>query len=143
MRKNDITMRGFLQILVALVLAAGCAQTTQPPASLAGTSWQLVKFRGGDGKVVTPDNYTLAFGADGVVSSRIDCNRGRGGWKSEGPGQLEFSPMAITRALCPPGSLHDMFVKHLHHVRSYVIRNGNLYLSLMADGGIYEYEPLR
>jgi para-nitrobenzyl esterase len=27
------------------------------------------------------------------------------------------------------------------YVRSYVIRNGHLFLSLMADGGIYEFEP--
>jgi para-nitrobenzyl esterase len=27
-------------------------------------------------------------------------------------------------------------------VRSYVIDNGHLFLSLMADGGIYEFEPI-
>lgn len=55
--------------------------------------------------------------------------------------QLKFGPMALTRALCAPGSLHDRIVKQLPLVRSYVIRNGHLYLSLMADGGIYEFEP--
>ena len=84
--------------------------------------------------------YTLAFGADGVVNARIDCNRGRGGWKSAQKGQLELGPMAITRAMCPPGSLHDQLVKQLPYVRSYVIREGRLFLSLMADGGTYEFE---
>jgi para-nitrobenzyl esterase len=114
--------------------------------SLAGTSWQLVQFQGGDGAVLTPDDkakYTLAFGAEGVVNARIDCNRARGGWKSAGPNQLEFGPMAITRAQCPPGSLHDQIVKQLQYVRSYVVKNGHLFLSLMADGGIYEFEPVR
>jgi para-nitrobenzyl esterase len=135
-------------VLLAALLTSGCAQAPQQTAStaLGGTSWQLVKFQGGDGTIVTPDEgskYTLAFGADGVLSARIDCNRGRGGWKSSGPNQLELGPMAITRAMCPPGSLHDLVVKQLPFVRSYVIKNGHLFLSLMADGGTYEFEPAR
>ena len=31
-------------------------------------------------------------------------------------------------------------VKQWPFVRSYVIKNGHLFLSLMADGGIYEFE---
>jgi para-nitrobenzyl esterase len=127
-----------------LALMAGCAQIA-PPDTLAGTSWQFVKFQGGDGTVLAPDDkakYTLAFGADGNFNVRFDCNRGRGGWSSPGPKQLQFGPMALTRAMCPPGSLHDHFVKQWPYVRSYVIKGGHLYLSLMADGGIYEFEPL-
>jgi para-nitrobenzyl esterase len=132
--------------LFAALLLAACAQTPplDAPASLAGTSWQFVKFQGGDDRTALPDErakYTVAFGTDGGVSVRFDCNRGRGGWKSERPGQLQFGPLALTRALCPPGSLHDQFVKHWFYVRSYVLNNGRLYLSLMADGGIYEFEP--
>ena len=126
----------------------GCAQLTSNglPASLGGTSWQLVKFQGGDGTVLTPDDkakYTLAFAPDGVMTARIDCNRARGGWKSSGPGRLEFGPMAATRAQCPPGSLHDQIMKQLPYVRSYVVKGGHLFLSLMADGGVYEFEPVR
>lgn len=33
-------------------------------------------------------------------------------------------------------------VKQWSNIRSYVIRNGHLFLSLMADGGIYEFEPV-
>ena len=73
----------------------------------------------------------------------IDCNRTNGGWKSVGPNQPEFGPMAITRAQCPPGSLHGQIVKQLPYVRSYVLKDGRLFLSLMADGGIYEFEPAR
>jgi para-nitrobenzyl esterase len=45
--------------------------------------------------------------------------------------------------MCPPDSLHDHIVRQWHFVRSYVIRDGRLYLSLMADGGIYEYERIK
>ena len=133
------------KIFLVLLMSA-CAQAPQTEVGLGGTSWQLVKFRGGDDKVLTPDDkakYTLAFGADGVFSARIDCNRGRGSWKSPQKGRLELGPMALTRALCAPGSLHDQIVKHLPHVRSYVVKDGHLFLSLMADAGTYQFEPVR
>jgi heat shock protein HslJ len=120
---------------------------SQPaPAGLGGTSWRLVKFQGGDGLTLRPDDkakYTIAFGTDGRLSARIDCNRGRGTWQSSGPPQLEFGPLGLTRAKCPSGSLHDRMVKHWPYVRSYVMKDGHLFVSLMADGGIYEFEPAR
>jgi len=136
--------------LLAILLLTACGATAQapPPAaapSLGGTSWQLVQFQGSDDTTLTPDErakYTIAFGPDGQLSARIDCNRGRGTWTSPGPGQLQLGPLALTRAMCPPGSLHDRLVKHWSFVRSYVIKDGHLFLSLMADGGIYEFEPL-
>ena len=77
-----------------------------------------------------------------ALTARIDCNRGRGGWKSSGPNQIQFGPLALTRAQCPPGSLHDQIVKQWTYVRSYMVKDGHLFLALMADGGIYELEPL-
>jgi para-nitrobenzyl esterase len=130
--------------LAALTLVAGCAGGPGQQAGLGGTSWQLVKFQGGDDTLLRPDDkskYTLAFGADGRLSARIDCNRGSGAWKSPEKGRLELGPMAITRAMCPPGSLHDRMLRQLPFVRSYIIKDGHLFLSLMADGGIYEFEP--
>ena len=138
----------FLTLLVPLLLlTVSCAQAPNGESrGLGGTSWQLVKFQGGDATVLIPDDkskYTVAFAPDGVMSARIDCNRARAGWKSSGPNQLEFGPMAATRAQCPPGSLHDQIMRQLPNVRSYVVKGGHLYLSLMADGGIYEFEPVR
>ena len=136
-------------LLAALLLAFDCSAHGQIPQSratdLAGTSWQLVKFQGSDDTTLTPDDkskYTITFGADGRVNARIDCNRGNGTWKSSGPNQLQFGPLALSRAMCPPGSLHDRIAKHWEFVRSYVIKDGHLFLSLMADGGIYEFEPM-
>ena len=136
-------------LLGTILLLAGCgAFGPTPPQSatpLGGTSWQLVKFQGSDDTTLTPDDpakYTIQFGADGGLSARIDCNRGRGTWKSSGPSQLQLGPLALTRAMCPPGSLHDRIVKDWNFVRSYVIKDGHLFLSLMADGGIYEFEPI-
>jgi para-nitrobenzyl esterase len=132
-------------LVTILAVTAGCV-TVDPRDTLASTSWQLVQFEGGDGTVLTPDDgtkYTLTFNADGSLAARIDCNRGSGTWKSPAPSRLELGPMALTRAMCPPESLHDRIVKHLPYVRSYVIKDGHLFLSLMADGGIYEFQPER
>jgi heat shock protein HslJ len=136
-----------VRTVFVLWLAAGAIgddAVAQNSAGLAGTAWQLVRFQGGDDLVRTPDDrskYTVEFGADGRTAVRFDCNRGAGAWKSGGPAQIEFGPMATTRAACPPGSLHDQLVKHWPSIRSYVIRDGHLFLALMADGGTYEFEP--
>jgi para-nitrobenzyl esterase len=135
-----------LLVLVFLVADRGSAQQTPPaPApGLAGTSWRLVEFRNSDDTALVPDDpskYTIAFEVDGRVTARIDCNRGVGSWRSAAPNQLEPGPLALTRAECPPGSLYDDVVERWPFVRSYVVRDGRLFLSLMADGGIFELEP--
>jgi len=141
--------------LLAVAAIAGCDRSpapqdaaktaAAPPAtSLAGTSWELVAFTGSDGSKIEPDersNYTLTFQPDGIVVARIDCNRGRGSWKSDQPGQLVLGPLASTRMMCPPGSMHDRVAADFGAVRAYTLKDGHLYLSLMADGGTYEYEP--
>ena len=58
------------------------------------------------------------------------------------PGRLELGPMAMTRAMCAPGSLDHEISKRLFYVRSYVMKDGRLFLSMMADGGVFELEPL-
>jgi heat shock protein HslJ len=128
------------------LFAAGRQTAASTPPSLAGTSWQLVRFEDGSGKALTPDDrakYTIDFAADGQLSTRVDCNRGRGTWAATDQAQLQLGPLALTRAQCPPGSLHDQVVGQWSFVRSYVIRDGHLFLSLMADGGAFEFEPVR
>jgi para-nitrobenzyl esterase len=144
LRKATALVGTILWFTVCGALAQAPPQDTA--AELAGTSWQLVKFMGSDDTTLTPDDgakYTLAFNADGSLTARLDCNRGRGTWRSSAPNQLELSSLALTRAMCPPGSLHDRIVKHWPYIRSYLMKDGHLFLSLMADGGIYEFEPTR
>jgi heat shock protein HslJ len=145
---NILRMRTSLLTALVVCTATGTDAQTPPPDTtlpLGGTSWQVTKFQGGDGTTLTPDDsakYTFKFGPDGTVSVRIDCNRGRGAWMSSGPGQLEFGPLALTRTMCPPESLHDRIVQDLPFVRSYVLTDGHLALSLMSGGGTYELEAI-
>jgi para-nitrobenzyl esterase len=43
--------------------------------------------------------------------------------------------------MCPPAPLNDRIARDWEYVRSYVMRDGHLFIALMADGGIYEFEP--
>lgn len=126
--------------------AAPAAQgTAAPRVALGGTSWTLVQFQSMDDTVLKPDataTYSLTFDKDGRLRVQADCNRGQGTWLSSDNVSLELGPIALTRAMCRPSPLQDRFVRDLAYVRSYVMRDGNLHLSLMADGGIYEFKPL-
>jgi heat shock protein HslJ len=131
---------------VAAFSAVAQAPSAAARSGLERTAWQLVAFRGSDDKTLTPgdgSNYTIDFRDDGQLNARIDCNRGRGTWTSSGANQVQFGPLALTRAKCAAGSMHDQMVKQWGYVRSYVIKDGHLFLSLMADGGIYEFEPMK
>lgn len=143
-------MRWFERSIKAALICflAGCHSLggKESTGNLAGTSWQLVRFQGGDERTLTPDDrskYTLTFGAGGRLAARIDCNRAMGTWKEPEKGRLEFGQLAMTRAMCPPGSIDHEIAKRLPHVRSYVIKDGRLFLSMKADGGTFELEPAR
>jgi len=120
-------------------------ETEMSARELAGTSWRLVNIMSTDDNVYAPDDpskYTLGLRADGTAAVLADCNRGTGNWTSTSTEQLQFGPIATTRALCPPGSLSERYLAQFQWVRSYVMENGHLYLATMADGSIIEFEPM-
>jgi heat shock protein HslJ len=140
-------------------LAAACAADPQTGAGdegtgsgneLAGTSWRLVEFQSMDDAVGTtrPDDpalYTLTLDADGTAALRLNCNRASGTWTAAPTGDgtsggFTFGPLAMTRAFCPPPSMDQSIAAQAEFVRSFVLRDGRLYLSLMADGGILVWE---
>jgi hypothetical protein len=56
-------------------------------------------------------------------------------------GGFRFGPLASTRALCPSPSLGELLARQLPYVRGYLLRDGRLNLSQLADGGILIWEP--
>jgi heat shock protein HslJ len=86
--------------------------------------------------------YTITFGSNGRVESRVDCNRASSTWKSPRANELQFGSWSRTQAKCRPGSLHDQIVTEGANVRSYSMRDGHLILSGMSAGGYYELAPL-
>ena len=149
-------MRLLISVIAAVWLAAAYAgspaESPRSP-SLAGTIWQLTAIQSmddaqGTTRIADPARFTLRLDADGRASLRLDCNRGTGTWKATpsangASGQLQFGPIAATRALCPPPHLDERVARDLAYVRSYLLKDGKLFLSLMADGGIYEWHPAR
>jgi heat shock protein HslJ len=136
-----------------VLLVAACAiphpQATDP---LSGTTWRLHAIQSmddaqGTTRIQDPARFTLRFGANGRASLLLGCNRATGPWKAQaGPGDggtLTFGLLAATRALCAPPNLDERIVRDLAYVRSYRIIDGKLFMSLMADGGIYEWRPDR
>jgi heat shock protein HslJ len=110
-------------------------------SELLGT-WEWTSFQSMDDtsfEVDDPSLYKLEFRPDGV-SVLADCNRGRGGFESQSS-SLRFTELATTRMACPPESLSDRYLRYLDYVRGWIMENGHLYLSLMADGGIMEFRP--
>lgn len=120
-----------------------------PP--LQGTTWQLVGIQSMDDaqglkRPADPSRYTLSLQADGRAVLQLDCNRATGSWQVEpssdpGNGGFRFGPLASTKALCPSPSLGDPLARQLPYVRGYLLRDGRLNLSLLADGGILIWEP--
>jgi hypothetical protein len=93
-----------------------------------------------------PSRYTLLLQGDGRAVLQLDCNRAVGTWQVEpsadpGNGSFRFGPLAATGALCPPPSLGERLGRQLPFVRGYLLRDGRLHLSLLADGGILVWEP--
>jgi heat shock protein HslJ len=136
MRTNTIRVMLTLAAVAAMVIAYATTNSAltfaggQKPSGangLAGSSWKLVKLQVGDETTLVPSDgskYTITFGNDGRVVARVDCNRGSSTWKSSRANELQFGSWSMTRAKCPPGSLHDQIVREGAAVRSYLIKDG-------------------
>jgi len=141
---NPFRVSAAVAALFALALSSGARPLPAfgDPPVLYGTSWQLVRVPVNEAvRPADKAKYTVAFGADGRVSVRFDCNRGAGPWKSKKPGQIEMGPFAMTRAMCPPLSMFDRLAADFPRLRSYRFNEGHLFLSL-APHVDYEFEPL-
>ena len=141
---------GFCLALAMGLLLAGCHEQPRATPSLAGTSWQLAELRALDSAGTTvrpndPASYELEFGADGSLAMRLDCNRGMARWNAtptpEGYGDITISAGAMTRAMCPPGSLDNRIAQEIGLVRRYSIEDGRLMLILNADHGMQVWSP--
>ena len=144
----------FLIAVATTCLLTACAtpEGRGSAMSLAGTEWQLLSIQSmedaqGTTRIPHPERFTVRFGADGRASFQLDCNRAMASWKAtpatdSSSGSIEFGPVAATRALCPPPSLDQRVARDLAYVRGYLLEDGRLYLTLMADGGIYEWQPV-
>jgi hypothetical protein len=109
-----------------------------------------VEFQSMDDAIgaIRPDNpadYTLSLQADGTASLKLDCNSATGSWSAEpagdgASGSFSFGPLAATMAICPEPTMGERIAADAAYVRGYLLRGERLYLSLMADAGIYAWQ---
>lgn len=144
----------WLLLVIAIsvgIQSCGKKAAEEPANSLAETAWRLVEIQSMDDAIgtVRPDDpslYTMRLSGDSTVTMHLNCNQASGTWSvepsaSSESGSFEFGPLAVTRALCPPPSLDERIARDAENVRSYMLKDGRLSLSLWADGGIYIWEP--
>jgi heat shock protein HslJ len=143
-----LSPRNAITVLLAGVVASNC-HLTRSADPLAGTTWRLLEIQSMNDTVGTkrpadPSRYTMRLDADGRVAMRLDCNRATGTWSAEhgtdSTGRFEFGPLATTRAICRPPSMGEELAAQAKFVRSYMLKDERLYLSLMADGGTWAWE---
>lgn len=122
------------------------------PIALSDVTWRLVEFQSMDDAQGTmrpsdPSKYTMKLGTDGSAAFQLDCNRGMGSYTSTKAqdglsGSISFSVLAVTKALCPEPSMGEKIAMDTQYMRGWLLRDGKLNVSLMADGGIYVWEPV-
>ena len=110
-------------------------------ANLQGVTWEWEGFStpAEQRTIDTPDRYTIRFDSSGRVAVRADCNRGTGSYTATPDGQLTLTPMALTRAMCPPGSMSDEFARAVGTAARFDVRDGALLLTLPANGGTLRF----
>ncbi len=140
------------RIFRALILASGVAlllanttfaQVSAPNNALQSTSWRWMYSVTDDDASVSPidrDRYTIAFGADGTLTVRADCNQVSGTYRQVGR-RLSLQLGPSTQAACPPGSRADVFLQQLGAVVSQVSTESVLVLDLQQDSGNMLFEP--
>jgi heat shock protein HslJ len=110
--------------------------------ALEGSNWQLTNMIVQGGFTFTPDDpgeYRLNFRSENRLTGQSDCNNITGNWFQESDA-LSFEPLAITRYLCPPGSLHNYHALYLRDVQTASLRDGNLILNTSIDEVELEYQ---
>jgi heat shock protein HslJ len=145
-------------LTLAVLMASACTTTpsASPPApgaaTLAGTRWRLEQLqtsKGDPAGIVRPGLdavYEMDFTLGGALAMKLDCNRASGSWSARptapGRGTLTMSAGAMTRAMCPPGSLDTRIARDTEYVRSYVMDGNRLTLALEANGGYYTWRRI-
>jgi heat shock protein HslJ len=125
--------------------STGLTLTRDLAGGLIGGTWHMTKaVHGNDPPVVPkdPSKYTAQFGEDGTLSLLADCNRGRASYSADPP-QLHVGPAAITRMMCPPGSLDTIFLRDLSAAATFDIDDGELHVTTKDGLATLTFERVR
>ena len=141
MSKQDFFRTPSILFLLAVLLVAvnsdSRAGGMPDPENITGEVWKWHQtLYNNDQKYVPsdPSHYTVTFNPDGTINIRADCNRGGGTFSTEGK-RISIEVTHTTRAMCPPESLEQTFIKDLDASNIFFFSDGNLYIDLKYHKG--------
>ena len=110
-------------------------------SQLIGVVWQLQQILYNNDELIEVDNpsdYTIEFLPDGQLNIKADCNRAIGSYIIEGS-SISINIGPTTRAMCPPESISDQYLKELQSATIFFFKDGDLYLDLKFDTGTMKF----
>jgi heat shock protein HslJ len=125
-------------------VASAAPAASSSATDLVGVTWQLSgiteKVPAFQGAVPEADqaNYTILFDEDGTFSAKADCNQTSGTYETGSGNSLTIMLGASTLAVCPEGSLGDLFTLGLGKAASYAVADTGLTITL-TDGGTLQF----
>ena len=122
--------------LISMPLSIGAGGISESE-DITGVVWKWHQtLYNNDQKSVPPDpsHYTVTFNPNGTLNIRADCNRGGGTFSTEGK-RISIEVTHTTRAMCPPESLEQTFIKDLDASNIFFFSDGNLYIDLKYHKG--------
>ena len=134
MMKKLVVLMGLL-LMASLLAACGSSGLHKDAIDISWEWSQLTETLPASQSVVPdPENYTLAFSADGTFALKADCNLVSGEYEVDGDSlSLIFGPSTL--AFCGGESLDTLYLQLLDIVTSYELVDGNLILHLGEDVG--------
>src|SRR5262249_45031012 len=123
---------------------SAAAASSAPATDLVGSTWQLSGMTettpAFQSVVPAADQpkYTITFNADGTFNAKADCNMVGGTYTVGASNALTIALGPSTLAMCPEGSLADLYTFALGNAKSYAVANEQLTITL-EDGGTLQF----
>ena len=117
-------------------------ETGTPGADLQGITWEWVSLLDPTGQTTAsdPSRYTVTFNPDGTAAVVADCNNIVSSYVTDGV-NLEILPGASTLMACPEGSQDQLFANSLTAAESYVVQDGELFITMSGGTGTIIFRP--
>ena len=86
--------------------------------------------------------YQLSFHENGTLSMKLEMNQVNGNYEADGGKLKIIPPMMTTLGAWLPDSPAPAFLNLIEHAAGYFIRDGELFIDTVADGGTLHFSPV-
>ena len=139
--------------LALITLLHGCFNDSAPTPALANAtdalfapaSWTLVELQGKAVPKAADARRApfISFSREGSrVSGFAGCNRFTGTFTVESGNKLKFSPLAMTRMMCPDDALEPEFMKVLESHEHFQVDGQTLVLNVAQKTPLARFEAV-